>query len=60
MSSPIGKLLLVKSSNGLNHIVFEHKIQQYEKIMSNSFPNQKIIKDKNLFFNIIIIYISSS
>ena len=46
MPSPIGKLLLVKSSNGLNHIIFEHKIQQYEKIMSNNFPNQKIIKDK--------------
>ena len=46
MPSPIGKLLLVKSSKGLNHIVFEHKIQQYEKNMSNSFSNQKIIKDK--------------
>ena len=46
MPSPIGKLLLVKSSKGLNHIIFEHKIQQYEKIMSNNFPNQKIIKDK--------------
>ena len=46
MPSPIGKLLLVKSSKGLNHIIFEHKIQQYEKIMSNSFPNHKIIKDK--------------
>ena len=46
MPSPIGKLLLVKSSKGLNHIIFEHKIQQYEKIMSNSFRNQKIIKDK--------------
>ena len=30
MPSPIGKLLLVKSSKGLNHIIFEHKIQQYE------------------------------
>ena len=46
MPSPIGKLLLVKSSKGLNHIIFENKIQQYEKIMSNNFPNQKIIKDK--------------
>ena len=46
MPSPIGKLLLVKSSKGLNHIIFEHKIQQYEKIMSNSIPNHKIIKDK--------------
>ena len=46
MPSPTGKLLLVKSSKGLNHIIFEHKIQQYEKIMSNSFPNHKIIKDK--------------
>ena len=46
MPSPIGKLLLVKSSKGFNHIIFEHKIQQYEKNMSNSFPNQKIIKDK--------------
>ena len=46
MPSPIGKLLLVKSSKGLNHIIFEHKIQQYEKIMSNSFQKQKIIRDK--------------
>ena len=46
MPSPIGKLLLVKSSKGLNHIIFEHKIQKYEKIMSNSFPNHNIIKDK--------------
>ena len=45
MSSPIGKLLLAKSTKGLNHIIFEHKIEKYETIIANNFPNQKIIND---------------
>ena len=48
MSSPIGKLLLAKSTRGLNHIIFEHNIQQYETIIGNVFPDQKIIKNDNV------------
>lgn len=48
MSSPIGKLLLAKSTRGLNHIIFEHKIQQYETIIGNAFPDQKIINNDDV------------
>ena len=48
MSSPIGKLLLAKSTRGLNHIIFEYKIQQYETIIGNAFPDQKIINNDDV------------
>jgi len=51
MSSPIGKLLLAKSTRGLNHIIFEHKIEKYETIIANNFPNQKIINDQSFLID---------
>jgi len=44
-SSPIGKLLLAKTKFGLSHIIFEHKIQKFESIVRNNFPNEKISND---------------
>ena len=42
MDSPIGKLLLAQSKNGLNHIIFEYQIHQFESIIHKKFPNQPI------------------
>ena len=46
-STPIGKLLLVKSNNGLSHIIFEQKIKQFESTIMRDFPDIKISNDFN-------------
>ncbi|MGY8751230.1 MAG: hypothetical protein ACKVKJ_04285 [Fidelibacterota bacterium] len=35
IDSPVGKLLLSQSSKGLNHIIFEYQINQFEAILSS-------------------------
>ena len=46
-STPIGKLLLVKSNNGLSHIIFEKKIKEFESTIMRDFPDIKISNDFN-------------
>ena len=46
-STPIGKLLLVKSNNGLSHIIFEQKIKEFESTIMRDFPDIKISNDFN-------------
>ena len=42
MNSPVGKLLLAQSKKGLNHIIFEYQIHQFESIVHKKYPNQPI------------------
>ena len=42
MNSPVGKLLLAQSKKGLNHIIFEYQIHQFESILHKKYPNQPI------------------
>ena len=46
IDSPIGKLLLSQSSKGLNNIIFENQINQFESIILKKYKKrQRLIRD---------------
>ena len=46
IDSPVGKLLLSQSSKGLNHIIFEYQINQFEAILSSRLKKKtKLVRD---------------
>ncbi|MBT5096984.1 MAG: methylated-DNA--[protein]-cysteine S-methyltransferase [Candidatus Marinimicrobia bacterium] len=47
IDSPIGKLLLAQSYKGLNHIIFENKIHQFESIIFRDRGRQKITQNNS-------------
>ena len=55
IDSPIGKLLLAKSEKGLNNIIFEYQIPQFESIILKRFPGETIVRDNNMLFDFTIV-----
>jgi O-6-methylguanine DNA methyltransferase len=52
INSPIGKLLLSQSSEGLNNIIFEHQINQFESILFNKFKKkERLFRDDQSLSN---------
>ena len=46
IDSPVGKLLLSQSSKGLNNIIFEYQINQFESIILKKYKKrQRLIRD---------------
>ena len=46
IDSPVGKLLLSQSSKGLNNIIFENQINQFESIILKKYKKrQRLIRD---------------
>ena len=46
IDSPIGKLLLSRSGKGLNNIIFEHRINQFETILFKKYKkNQRLVRN---------------
>ena len=46
IDSPVGKLLLSQSSKGLNNIIFEYQINQFESIILKKYKErQRLIRD---------------
>ena len=53
IDSPIGKLLLAKSEKGLNNIIFEYQIPQFESIILKRFPGETIVRDNNMLSDVV-------
>ena len=53
IDSPVGKLLLSQSSKGLNNIIFENQINQFESIILKKYKKrQRLIRDDQSLSNV--------
>ena len=53
IDSPVGKLLLSQSSKGLNNIIFEYQINQFESIILKKYKKrQRLIRDDQSLSNV--------